>query len=69
MLWAEVVGPFVSEHPELGLPGGEEGYELYRWATSAVASYSFILGDDKYQVRRSRRTAPPAVLPSCSRLV
>lgn len=50
LLWSEVVGPFIAEHPELGLPGGERGYELYRWATAAVASYSFILGDDKYQV-------------------
>eukprot|EP00198_Chlamydomonas_reinhardtii_P014034 XP_001703371.1 predicted protein [Chlamydomonas reinhardtii] len=49
LLWSEVVGPFIAEHPELGLPGGERGYELYRWATAAVASYSFILGDDKYQ--------------------
>ncbi len=29
---------------------GDKGYELYRWATAAVSSYSFILGDDKYQV-------------------
>ncbi|KXZ56370.1 hypothetical protein GPECTOR_1g328 [Gonium pectorale] len=49
MLWCEVVEPFIAEHPELGLPGGREGYELYRWATCAVSSYSFILGDDKYQ--------------------
>ncbi|KAG2499217.1 hypothetical protein HYH03_002797 [Edaphochlamys debaryana] len=49
MLWAEVIAPFIEEHPDLGLPGGERGYELYRWATCAVASYSFILGDDKYQ--------------------
>ncbi|KAG2442960.1 hypothetical protein HXX76_003034 [Chlamydomonas incerta] len=49
LLWSEVAAPFIAEHPELGLPGGERGYELYRWATSAVASYSFILGDDKYQ--------------------
>ncbi|GFR41412.1 hypothetical protein Agub_g2095 [Astrephomene gubernaculifera] len=49
LLWSEVVAPFIAEHPELELPGGQQGYELYRWATCAVASYSFILGDDKYQ--------------------
>lgn len=50
LLWSEVVEPFILEHPDLGLPGGQAGYDLYRWATCAVASYSFILGDDKYQV-------------------
>ncbi|GLC35928.1 hypothetical protein PLESTB_000520300 [Pleodorina starrii] len=49
VLWSEVVEPFIREHPELGMPAGKEGYDLYRWATCAVASYSFILGDDKYQ--------------------
>ncbi|EFJ47106.1 hypothetical protein VOLCADRAFT_105180 [Volvox carteri f. nagariensis] len=49
VLWSEVVEPFIQEHPELELPEGKAGYDLYRWATCAVASYSFILGDDKYQ--------------------
>ncbi|GIL72649.1 hypothetical protein Vretimale_4391 [Volvox reticuliferus] len=49
LLWSEVVEPFIHEHPKLRLPTGKAGYDLYRWATCAVASYSFILGDDKYQ--------------------
>lgn len=49
-MWSEVVASFIQEHPDLGLPSDQQGYELYRWATCAVASYSFILGDDKYQV-------------------
>ncbi|GLI68824.1 hypothetical protein VaNZ11_013329, partial [Volvox africanus] len=49
LLWSEVMEPFIHEHPELRLPTGKAGYDLYRWATCAVASYSFILGDDKYQ--------------------
>ncbi len=48
-LWEDLIAPFIHEHPGLGLPHGEAGYELYRWATAVVASYSFMLGDDKYQ--------------------
>jgi hypothetical protein len=54
-LWNEVALPFISDHPNL--PGfkrykgikGEEGKRLYDWATSIVSSYSFVLGDDKFQ--------------------
>lgn len=28
---------------------GRKGFDLYRWASGVVASYSFILGDDQYQ--------------------
>jgi hypothetical protein len=39
------------------LAGVQQCFELYRWATAAVASYSFILGDDHYQVGRRCRCA------------
>ncbi len=50
-LWEELVCPFVQDHPRLRLPDGDKGWALYQWATAAVSSYSFILGDDKYHVR------------------
>ena len=50
-LWKEVVQPFIAENPVLGLPSDEAGKKLYLWATAVVSSYSFMLGDDKYQVR------------------
>lgn len=36
----------------------EEGYRLYMWATGIVSSYSFVLGDDKFQVRSMCRILP-----------
>ena len=49
-MWSEVVAPFITENPALGLPLEDEGKALYMWATAVVSSYSFMLGDDKYQV-------------------
>lgn len=49
-LWRAVASQFILDHPHLKLPGGEKGRQLYFWGTAAVASYSFILGDDHYQV-------------------
>ncbi|KAJ9508970.1 hypothetical protein QJQ45_028299 [Haematococcus lacustris] len=49
VLWREVALPFIRAHPKLRLPRGAAGRRAYRWATAAVASYSFILGDDRYQ--------------------
>ncbi len=54
-LFEELVLPFLNDHPDIAavaMPKGDRNFawELYRWATAAVASYSFILGDDHYQV-------------------
>jgi SET domain-containing protein 6 len=47
-LFDDVVLPFLERHPRLGLPRGEAAWAPYRWATAAVSSYSFILGDHKF---------------------
>ncbi|KAF8073173.1 SETD6 [Scenedesmus sp. PABB004] len=60
-LFEELVLPFVQAHADvcqalLGKAPGdvdesearEALWPLYRWATCAVASYSFVLGDDQY---------------------
>ncbi len=69
-LFDEVVCPFLEHHPQLGLPAGEGAWEPYRWATAAVSSYSFILGDDKFHGmvpvrprRRRREVAALLVMP------
>lgn len=36
--------------PPLATADSDECWQLYQWATAAVASYSFVLGDDQYQV-------------------
>ncbi|KAG1675758.1 hypothetical protein FOA52_012414 [Chlamydomonas sp. UWO 241] len=48
-LWTEVAESFARENPKLKIPMGEKGRQLYRWATAVVSSYSFMLGDDRYQ--------------------
>ena len=47
--WAYVAEPFFEEHPELGVPTGQEGQQLHRYATAVVASYSFSLYDAERQ--------------------
>eukprot|EP00798_Chlamydomonas_sp_ICE-L_P007308 gene7308-426_t len=51
-MWKEVISQFLDENPKLGLRADKEGKKLYMWATAVVSSYSFMLGDDKYQVCR-----------------
>jgi hypothetical protein len=57
-LWEDIAWPFLSAHPHLlaglgkkkGAVQKERGWALYCWATGAVASYSFVLGDDQFHV-------------------
>ncbi len=59
-MWGELVLPFILENPKLGLPKGGKGKQLYKWATAVVSSYSFMLGDDKYQASAVvHRPTPP----------
>jgi len=47
--WSYVTEPFFKEHPELGVPTGAEGWDLHRYATAVVASYSFSLYNSERQ--------------------
>lgn len=48
LAWRQLGRPFLRDHPELGVPTGSSGYSLYCWATAVVASYSFVLGDERF---------------------
>lgn len=48
--WQQIALPFIKRNPALKLPVGAEGYSLFQWCTAIVASYSFTIGDDLFQV-------------------
>jgi hypothetical protein len=51
-VFSRLVVPLFAELPELGAPKEEgELWSLFLWATGAVASYSFELGDGVFHVR------------------
>lgn len=54
-IFEEIVAPFFEEYPGFGVPTDRgELQELFHWVTTAVAAYSFELGDEGFHVRRMR---------------
>ena len=53
--YAKVVAPFLQKHRMPGWPQqGVQQRRLYTWATAIVSSYSFTLGEDRFQGMVSR---------------